>query len=189
MQLSSFLLDGLRLGIFGGSFNPAHTGHRRISLEAMKRLRLDHVIWLVSPGNPLKQRRDYAPLAQRLAGARAVAAHPRIIVSDFEARHGLRYTIDTIELLQKTLPSAQLVWIMGADNLAGFDRWRDWRRIAQSVPMAVFSRPGDRLAPLQARAARTFAADRLPLEAAPLPAPTIRPVRPPCGARTGVTLR
>lgn len=166
MILSRPLFDGLRLGLLGGSFNPAHEGHREISLVALQKLGLDAVIWLVTPGNPQKPAGQYAPLADRIAAARAVAAHPKIHVSDVEARQGLRYTVDTIGFLKKTLPSAKFVWLMGADSLAGFHTWRDWRGIAGQVPMAVFSRPGDRLAPLTARAARILARDRLPASAA-----------------------
>lgn len=134
--------DASRVGLLGGSFNPAHDGHREISLLALKRLRLDAVWWLVSPGNPLKDESAYAPYEERLKRARKAAGHPRIIVSNFEERKGLQYTVDTLEALTALWPQIDFVWLMGADSLATFHRWRDWRRIANLAPIAVFNRPG-----------------------------------------------
>jgi nicotinate-nucleotide adenylyltransferase len=134
--------DTSRIGLLGGSFNPAHEGHREISLLALTRLRLDAVWWLVSPGNPLKDAGTYAPYEERLKIARRVSDHPRIIVSNFEERKGLQYTVDTLETLTTLWPQIDFVWMMGADSLATFHRWRDWRRIANLAPIAVFNRPG-----------------------------------------------
>lgn len=130
-----------RIGLLGGSFNPAHEGHRHISLEALRRLQLDEVWWLVSPQNPLKPVADMASLDARLASARLVARHPRIRPLALEARLGTTYTIDTVAKLQRRWPHKRFVWVMGADNLAQFHRWRSWRRLAASVPIAVMARP------------------------------------------------
>ena len=132
---------GMRIGLFGGSFDPPHDGHRAVSLEALKRLGLDQVWWLVSPQNPLKPHAP-ADLGRRIAAARALANHPRIKVTGIEASLGTTYTADTLRKLQERLPGVRLVWMMGADNLASFHRWRDWQGIAADVPIAVFNRPG-----------------------------------------------
>ncbi len=132
---------GLAVGLLGGSFNPAHGGHRRMSLAAMKRLRLDEVWWLVSPQNPLKPVAGMAPLAARLASARAVARHPRIRVSAIEAELGTQLTVDTVQALRRRFPQLRFVWLMGADNLLQFHRWADWRTIARTVPIVVLARP------------------------------------------------
>jgi len=130
-------------GLLGGSFNPAHAGHRRISLEAIERLGLTELWWLVSPGNPLKEGRgDMAPLAARYASARAMARRSRIVPTAIEARLGTRYTADTLRKLQRRFPNRRFIWLMGADNLAQFHLWRDWRRIARMMPIAVIARPG-----------------------------------------------
>ncbi|WP_249276381.1 nicotinate-nucleotide adenylyltransferase [Sphingomonas baiyangensis] len=127
----------------GGSFNPAHRGHRRVALQAHRALGLDEVWWLVSPGNPLKDGAgDMAPYAARVASARWMARHAPIRVSTIEAEQGTRYTVDTLAALRRRHPRHRFVWIMGADNLAGFDRWKAWRRIARMVPIAVIARPG-----------------------------------------------
>src|SRR5690242_18159319 len=131
-----------RIGLLGGSFNPAHSGHRAISLAALHALGLDEIWWLVSPGNPLKEKSGMAPLAARLASARAMARRSRIRPTDIEARLGTVYTVDTIAALKQRYPNNRFVWLMGADNLAQFHRWRDWRRIAREVPIAVIARPG-----------------------------------------------
>ena len=129
-------------GLLGGSFNPAHGGHRRISLFALDALALDEVWWLVSPGNPLKPQAGMAPLAARLASARAQARHAPIRPTAIEAALGTRYTVDTLRRLVRRYPMRRFIWLMGADNLAEFHRWRDWRRIAATVPIAVIARPG-----------------------------------------------
>jgi nicotinate-nucleotide adenylyltransferase len=141
-------------GLLGGSFNPAHRGHRAISLFALDALGLDEVWWLVSPGNPLKSdAKDMAPLAVRLASARKAARRAPIRPTAIEARLGTRYTVDTLRRLVRLYPDRRFIWLMGADNLAQFHRWRDWRRIARMVPIAVIARPGyDRVA----RAARAM---------------------------------
>ena len=130
-------------GLLGGSFNPAHRGHRAISLAAIDALALAEVWWLVSPGNPLKEDAgDMAPLAARLASAQAMAGHAPIRATAIEAALGTRYTVDTLTKLVRRYPNRRFIWLMGADNLAQFHRWRDWRRIARLVPIAVFARPG-----------------------------------------------
>jgi len=131
-----------RIGLLGGSFNPAHSGHRAISLAAIDALALDEVWWLVSPGNPLKEQAGMAPLAARLASARALARRARIRATDIEARLGTIYTVDTVTALQNRYPNHRFIWLMGADNLAQFHRWRDWRKLAREVPIAVIARPG-----------------------------------------------
>lgn len=129
------------MGLLGGSFNPAHGGHRHVSVEALRRLGLDEVWWLVSPQNPLKQAAGMAPLAARMASARVAARHPRIRVTDIETRLGTRFTADTVAALVRRCPHIRFIWLMGADNLAQFHRWRDWRRLARTVPIAVLARP------------------------------------------------
>ena len=131
-----------RVGLLGGSFNPAHAGHRRISLSAARALRLDEVWWLVSPGNPLKPAAGMALLATRLASARHMARRSIIRPTAIEARLGTRYTIDTLRALRRRHRHTRFVWLMGADNLAQFHRWRDWRGIARTMPIAVIARPG-----------------------------------------------
>ncbi len=129
-------------GLLGGSFNPAHDGHRRISLHALRRLGLDEVWWLVSPGNPLKPEKGMAPLAARFVSARGAARRAPIRPTMIEEELGTRYTIDTLRALIRRYPRRRFLWLMGADNLAQFHRWRDWRTIAHMVPIAVVTRPG-----------------------------------------------
>ena len=131
-----------RVGLLGGSFNPAHAGHRHVSVEAMRLLGLDEVWWLVSPQNPLKLDVGMAPMAARLGSARGMARHPRIRPLAIENHLGTRYTVDTLAALRKRWPRIRFIWLMGADNLGQFHRWRDWRGIARLVPIAVFGRPG-----------------------------------------------
>lgn len=154
--------DNSRVGLLGGSFNPAHQGHREISLEALRVLKLDAVWWLVSPANPLKEKHDYAPYQTRLAEARRTANDSRIVVSNFEERKGLQYTVDTLDALADLWPQIDFVWLMGADSLAEFHRWKDWRKIARLVPFAVFNRPGCAEAALSSEAARELALFRAP---------------------------
>ena len=142
-----------RIGLLGGSFNPAHRGHRRISLEAMRVLGLDEVWWLVSPGNPLKEgAKDMAPFEARFARALRMARGARIRVSDFEAREGTRYTVDTVRKLKVRHPRHRFIWLLGSDTLPNFHKWRDWRGLAREVPVAVIRRPGYDSAARAARA-------------------------------------
>ena len=148
------------IGLLGGSFDPAHEGHVHITREALKRFGLDRVWWLVSPGNPLKAEGP-ADLERRMAAARAVMDHPRVHVSDFEVKAGTRYTAETIARLQALRPGVRFVWLMGADNLAQFHRWKDWQEIMARVPVGVLARPGDRIAGRRAKAAQVFRAARV----------------------------
>ena len=154
--------DGMRIGLLGGSFNPPHAAHRAISLFALKRLKLDRVWWLVSPGNPLKETRGLTALTARMDAARAVAHHPRIDVSCLEAVIGTRYTHDTIAYLARRCSTLRFVWIMGADNLAQFHRWEDWQGIAAKVPIAVIDRPPQSFAALASPAAHALGNSRIP---------------------------
>ena len=131
-----------KTGLLGGSFNPAHRGHRQISLHAARALGLDEVWWLVSPGNPLKDPAGMAPLRTRFRSARAAARGLPVRVTAIEQRLGTRYTVDTLRALRRRFPDRQFVWLMGADNLATFHNWKDWRKIATAVPIAVVARPG-----------------------------------------------
>lgn len=151
-----------KIGLLGGSFNPAHEGHRHISIEAMKRLELDEVWWVVSPQNPLKSDSGMATFEARLEEARAVANHPRIRVTDVEDRLGSRYTADTVALLSQHYRNHRFVWLMGADNLTQFHKWDRWREIAGTLPIAVFARPGYDLRALSGVAAHALAGARIP---------------------------
>lgn len=148
------------IGLLGGSFNPAHDGHRYVSLEALKRLDLAEVWWLVSPQNPLKPRVGMAPFAERLAGARQVARHPRIKVSDLEARLGTTYTAETLERLAR-LPGQRFIWLIGADNLLQLPRWQHWERIFALAPIAVFDRSPYSQGAVASKAGRRFARARI----------------------------
>lgn len=132
----------MRTGLLGGSFNPAHGGHRRITLFAMDALGMDEVWWMVSPGNPLKEKAGMAPLPARMASARAQARRAPIRVTAIEQQIGTRYTADTLRHLKRRYPKREFIWLMGSDNLAQFHLWRDWRLIAKSMPIAVIARPG-----------------------------------------------
>jgi len=156
------LARGLRIGLLGGSFNPAHSGHLNLSLAALKRLGLDRIWWMVSPQNPLKSDDGMAPFADRLASAEALAGHPRIEVSDIEVRLGTRFTADTLAALVQRFPAHDFVWLMGADNLIQIPAWDRWSRIFHTVPVAVFARPSYSLGALAGPAARRFRRYRLP---------------------------
>nr|WP_281413532.1 nicotinate-nucleotide adenylyltransferase [Microvirga antarctica] len=161
---------GMRIGLYGGSFNPAHDGHRLVSLLALKRLDLDRIWWIVTPGNPLKETGELASLEERVAEARTRSIHPRIDVTAFEADIGARYTVDTLAFLKRRCPGVDFVWIMGADNLASFHRWRGWREIAAMMPIAVIDRPGWTLKATHSRAAAALTGARIEeSEAAALP--------------------
>jgi nicotinate-nucleotide adenylyltransferase len=161
-QAIPFHTNGMRIGLLGGSFNPPHAAHRAISQFAIKRLKLDRVWWLLTPGNPLKDNGGLHDLSQRADAAREVADDPRIDISCLEAVIGVRYTVDTIIHLRRRVSGVHFVWIMGADNLAQFHRWKDWRRIASEVPIAVIDRPPQSFRALAAPAAQALARYRLP---------------------------
>jgi nicotinate-nucleotide adenylyltransferase len=154
--------NGMRIGLLGGSFNPPHVAHRAISLFAIKRLKLDRVWWLVTPGNPLKEHGALHDLEARAEAARRMADDPRIDISCLESVIGTRYTVDTISYLRRRASGLRFVWIMGADNLAQFHRWQNWRRIASEVPIAVIDRPPQSFRALAAPAAQALARYRLP---------------------------
>ncbi|MFA7428979.1 MAG: nicotinate-nucleotide adenylyltransferase [Rhodospirillaceae bacterium] len=154
------------VGLLGGSFNPAHEGHRHISVEALKRLGLDEVWWLVSPQNPLKPVAGMAPVAERLAWAKAVARHPRIRVSALEADLGSTYTADLLAVLPVRFPRTAFVWLMGADNLAQIPRWKAWQSIFHRTPVAILDRGTYSYSALTGKAAQRFASARLPVRRA-----------------------
>ena len=165
---------GLKIGLFGGTFDPPHEAHRAACLIAMHRLGLDRVWWLVTPGNPLKDTRGLAPLQQRIAAARRLANHPRIAVTGLEADIGARYTYDTVRFLISRCPVVRFVWIMGADNLRSFHRWQKWRAIAAMLPIAVVDRLGPSLYATAGPAGQALARARIP-EAAARTLPCRRP--------------
>ncbi|MFC3612330.1 nicotinate-nucleotide adenylyltransferase [Lutimaribacter marinistellae] len=151
---------GQAIGLFGGSFDPPHEGHVQASLAAMTAFGLDRMWWLVTPGNPLKPHGP-APLEWRLEAARAMVDHPRVAITDLEARLETRATADTLARLVALYPGVRFVWVMGADNLAQFHRWKDWRYIMETVPVGVVARPGDRARALRSVTARAYRAYRL----------------------------
>ena len=154
--------NGMRIGLLGGSFNPPHVAHRAISQFAIKRLKLDRVWWLVTPGNPLKTTGGLHDLDARAEAARKMADDPRIDISCLESVIGTRYTVDTVTYLRRRAAGLRLVWIMGADNLAQFHRWQNWRRIASEMPIAVIDRPPQSFRALAAPAAQALARYRVP---------------------------
>ncbi len=159
---------GMAVGLFGGSFNPPHAGHALVAEIALRRLRLDQLWWVVSPGNPLKDHSGLAPLAERLAGSETIKPDPRVKVTAFEASHNVRYTADMVDLVHARNPGVDFVWIMGADNLRDFHRWQRWRDIARTVPIAVVDRPGATLSFLSAKMAKAFDYARVDETDAPL---------------------
>lgn len=164
-QIGPLALPGQRIGLLGGSFDPAHSGHLHVTRRALRAFRLDAVWWLVSPGNPLKPDAP-AEIDRRLAAARMLVDHPRVRVTDIEARIGTRYTAETLAVLRRRYPGVHFVWLMGADNLAGFHRWDRWETILRTVPVGVLARPGDQLRAGLSPAARRFARWRLRADAA-----------------------
>ncbi|ODT81548.1 MAG: nicotinic acid mononucleotide adenylyltransferase [Pelagibacterium sp. SCN 64-44] len=166
---------GMRIGLFGGSFNPIHEGHRLVVEETLRRLGLDALWVMVTPGNPLKDHSELAPLAERVLAARALLDSPKVRVTGFEAAHGFSYSWQTVKFLTDALPDRHFVWIMGADNLVDFHRWERWRDIAATLPMAIYVRPGSSRRALVSPAASALArwridedrARRLPLLAPP----------------------
>lgn len=159
--------EGQRIGLFGGSFNPAHYGHYMVALYALKRLELDWVWWLVSPQNPLKDPSETGEYAARLASTREVSKHPRFAVTDIEKQMGARTTAETLRGLKPLLGRAQFVWIMGADSFANLHRWHDWLEISETLPLAVLARPGFSLRALGGPAATRFAEAQIPTNLAP----------------------
>ena len=157
---------GMTIGLFGGSFNPPHAGHRLVTLTALKRLQLDRIWWIVTLGNPLKDSRQLLPQADRMALCRAIMPEPRIDITGFEAGIGTRYTLDTLRYLKRRCPTVRFVWIMGADNMVQFNRWQGWRDIARLMPIAVVDRPNATLRATASRSAKVLAANRKPLSAA-----------------------
>ena len=153
---------GLRIGLLGGSFNPPHEGHRMISLHALRRLQLDRVWWLVTPGNPLKETGGLPSSFERARAARALAHHPRIDVTTLEDDIDKKFTAETLQWLVRRCPGVRFVWMMGADNLQGFHRWHKWQEIAQMMPIAVFDRQGATLAASRARSAIALGRFRVP---------------------------
>lgn len=151
---------GMVIGLLGGSFDPAHEGHVHLTQQALARMGLDRVWWLVTPGNPLKARQP-APMAARLARARALMTDPRVKITDLEAKLGTRATIDTLERLQAIYPGVHFVWLMGADNLVQFHKWSRWRDILRAVPVGVLARPGLGLAARTSVAARAFGVNQI----------------------------
>jgi nicotinate-nucleotide adenylyltransferase len=157
---------GMRIGLFGGTFDPPHAAHRAACILALRRLGLDRVWWLVTPGNPLKDTRGLAPLHNRLVAARALANHPRIDITGFEADLGSSYTYATIQYLVRRCPAVHFVWIMGADNLRSFHRWQRWRDIARMVPIAIVDRLGPSLYSAASAAGQALSRARIPETAA-----------------------
>ena len=166
----------MRVGVLGGSFNPAHGGHRHVATMMRRRLRLSQVWLLVSPGNPLKPERGMRRLEERLASARAIADGRRIIATAIEATLGTRFTLDTLRALRRRFPRVRFVWLMGADNLVQLPRWRGWRRLARLVPFAVHPRATYNHPALAGQAARLLRRGLRPLRAAPC----LALARPPC---------
>ena len=159
-QGAPYARAGQVVGLLGGSFDPAHDGHVHITKAALERFGLDRVWWLISPANPLKTRGP-APIGERMAAAKSVMQHPRVTITDIEERLGTRYTAQTIVALQAAYPGVHFVWLMGADNLAQFHRWQDWREIMERVPVGVLARPGDQILARMSKTARLYRAHRL----------------------------
>ncbi len=151
-----YVEKGMQVGLFGGSFNPPHAGHSLVAEIALRKLALDQLWWIVTPGNPLKSTRELAPLAERIRLSEKITRNPRIKVTAFEASHHIRYTADTLALVRAKNPGVDFVWIMGADSLRDFHHWQRWRQIAMTFPIAVIDRPGATLSFLSSVVAKTF---------------------------------
>lgn len=160
--------DGARIGLFGGSFNPPHAGHLNLCDLALKKLELDQIWWVVTPGNPLKDHSELKSLHERLDLCQAIVTHPKIKITCFEAQHKTRFTADTLRLVKKFRTRQKFVWLMGADNLASFHKWQDWREIVKMMPIAVIDRPGSTLSFRSAQAALFLSRCRLDQEDARL---------------------
>lgn len=156
-----FVAKGMRIGLFGGSFNPPHDGHILVAEMALKRLNLDQIWWMVTPGNPLKSHKELLPLNERIELSKDICDDSRIKVTGFEAAHKLTYTAQTLDLIASRNRGVNFVWLMGADNLAGFHKWQNWRRIAETFPIAVIDRPGSTLSYLSSKMAKTYANARV----------------------------
>lgn len=167
MRASPPTKPGQVIGLLGGSFDPAHEGHVHITKAALQRFGLDHIWWMVSPGNPLKAHGP-APLEERMQAARAIMQHPRIKITDIERHLGTRYTAETLFELRRRHRGVRFVWLMGADNLAQFHLWQDWQWIMDAVPIGVIARPGDRIAARMSHAARVYRHAKIPKSAAHL---------------------
>ncbi len=157
----------MAIGLFGGSFNPPHAGHLLLAEIALRRLELDQIWWIVTPGNPLKDLSELAPLKNRLAACETITKDPRIKVTAFEAAHRVRYTADTLEIVKSRHADVNFVWLMGADNLKNFHKWQRWQEIAKTYPIAVIDRPGSTLSYLSSKFAKTFDYARLDEDDAP----------------------
>ena len=192
MQGDPIAKAGQVIGLLGGSFDPAHGGHVHITQTALKRFGLDRVWWLVSPGNPLKDRGP-APMEQRLSRARDVMDHPRVAVTNIEERLGTRFTAQTLAALKDRYPDVRFVWLMGADNLLQFHRWQDWQWIMENVPVGVIARPGDRIAARMSRAATVYRHAMLPARASSVlargPAPRWCFINLPLSAQSSTAIR
>jgi nicotinate-nucleotide adenylyltransferase len=184
---------GMQVGLFGGSFNPPHAGHALVADIALRRLALDQLWWIVTPGNPLKAGRELAPLATRIQLSKALAKDPRIKVTAFEAAYPSRYTADTVRLVKARNPGVDFVWIMGADNLRDFHRWERWRSIVMALPIAVIDRPGATLSFLSSAVAKTFDYARVDETDAPrlarMPAPAWTFIHGPRSVLSSTALR
>ncbi len=157
---------GQRIGVFGGSFNPAHQGHRMVALYALKRLQIDWVWWLVSPQNPLKDASETGEYSQRVKHTKVIAKHPRFVVTDIENQIHSKNTAQTLTAMAIGMKQAHFVWIMGADSFRDLDRWKRWSKIAQTLPLAVLARPGYSVRALGSQAANRYAKNRVPNEQA-----------------------
>ena len=146
----------MKIGLLGGSFNPAHAGHRLVSTMAIQQLGLDQIWWLVSPQNPLKSEAEMAPLGERLKSANKIADHPRIVVADIESQLDTQYTIDTVHALQRRFRDVRFIWLMGADNMIQLPKWSKWRELVDTIPIAIYPRPGFTLKARLSPAASTY---------------------------------